>query len=1094
MDPPINSGEAELSASKRGRANRARSVEPLLPEPLKDEPVEGGLGVQKDVGAFSSRRKGFAVEGGLGVQKDVAAFSSRRSRGSGPNSSRRASVSLLKEADVFAEEVLGEEIIEGLTEDAEEEEIGPISLGLTSEEAKALLEKHGPNKLPEKVIPKWYIFASMLWQPMPLMIWIAAIITIILGGYVDFAVLTAINLGNATLSFYETTKAGDAIAALKASLRPTATVKRDGKWISQFDATQLVPGDLIELHSGGGVPADCMINDSTVDIDESALTGESLPVSMTRGHIAKMGSTVSQGEAEATVRFTGTETFFGKTAALLGDSGEYSNMQKLLLKIMIILAGLSIVLCLTAFLVLILQRNIPVREAATFAVVLLVASIPMAIEIVTTTTLAIGSKELSKLGAIVSRLAAIEDLAGMNMLCSDKTGTLTLNKMVIQETLSYNDKYTNADILRHAAMSTNWKSTPKDALDTLVLRCHLWIPGILSETEQQPEATRTEWYNQRIFDQIQSELTTKYEVLEIVPFNPTKKRTECTLKDTATGEIFRVTKGAPHVISALDKNAEVAEKVHHMVQELGKEGIRAMVMAISDPITKSWTTGPGSEEANKALEVEWHITGLMSFLDPPRPDTKDTIIKSQAYGCPVVMITGDHALIAIKTCKVLEMGKTDGPSWPNIHGPEKLPMLDSEGNIPEGLAEKYGEYIKSADGFAQVYPEHKFLIVEAFRQMQYKVGMTGDGVNDAPALKRADVGIAVSGATDAARAAADIVLTKEGLSTIVDGIEIARCIFSRMKSFITYRIAATLQLLLFFFIAVLSWVPSDFSKNAPYPWEWPEFFSLPVLFLITITVINDVTLISVGYDYAVPSRFPERWVLPALFCVAGVIMFVACGSSLLLLYWCLDSNNPGSFFRQIGVVGEKGMVYGHIINIIFLKVAISDILSLFLCRTAQKFFFQKMPHPVLFSCVIVGCTLSTIISIWVPCSHGEATYNNATGKWNVTVAPSNLENVPICGLAYDNGSILAFYTWLYCLLFFVIQDILKVLVFRALIYFNAWNINNKVGFQPGYLEVQYDKASTICMARCKRGCRPKKKAMQAGAVDKDSKGDLQMHA
>jgi len=995
---------------------------------------------------------------------------------------------LLKEADVFAEEILGEEVIEGLAEAPEkaEEEFGPISEGLTTEEAKVLLEKFGLNQLPEKIIPKWYIFCSMLWQPMPLMIWAAAIITIILGGYVDFAVLTAINLGNAALSFYETTKAGDAIAALKASLRPTATVKRDGKWVSGFDATQLVPGDLIELHAGGGVPADCMINDATIDIDESALTGESLPVSMTKGHIAKMGSTVSQGEGEATVRFTGTDTFFGKTAAMLGDSGEYSNMQKLLLKIMVILAGLSIVLCLTAFLVLIIQRDIPVREAATFAVVLLVASIPMAIEIVTTTTLAIGSKELTKLGAIVSRLAAIEDLAGMNMLCSDKTGTLTLNKMVIQETLSYNAKFTNEDILRHAAMSTNWKSTPKDALDTLVLRCHLWIPGILTEMAEQPEATRTEWYNQRIFEQIQSELNPKYEVLEIVPFNPTKKRTECTLKDTATGEIFKITKGAPHVISALDMDVEIADKVHHKVQELGKEGIRAMVMAISNPITKSWATGPGSEETNKALEIEWHITGLMSFLDPPRPDTKDTIVKSQAYGCPVVMITGDHALIAVKTCKVLEMGKRDRAEWPNIQGPDKLPMLE-DGNIPDNLAENYGQYIKSADGFAQVYPEHKFLIVEAFRQMSYKVGMTGDGVNDAPALKRADVGIAVSGATDAARAAADIVLTKEGLSTIVDGIEIARCIFSRMKSFITYRIAATLQLLLFFFIAVLVWDPANFSANAPYPYEWPDFFSLPVIFLITITVINDVTLISVGYDYAVPSRFPERWVLPALFCVASMIMFVACGSSLLLLYWCLDSNNPGSFFKQIGI---GGIVYGHIITIMFLKVAISDILSLFLCRTAQKFFFQKTPHPILFSCVIVGCTLSTIISVWVPCTHGEATFNSVTGKWNVTVEPSNLENVPICGLAYDNGSLLALYTWLYCLLCFVVQDILKVLTFQALIYFNAWNINNKVGFEPGFLERQYNKASAKCMLCCKRGCRSKKKTVKTAVVEKETKPSL----
>jgi H+-transporting ATPase len=295
---------------------------------------------------------------------------------------------------------------------------------------------------------------------------------------------------------------------------------------------------------------------------------------------------------------------------------------------------------------------------------------------------------------------------------------------------------------------------------------------------------------------------------------------------------------------------------------------------------------------------------------------------------------------------------------------------------------------------------------------------------------------------------------------------------------------------------VLAWIPSEFSKNAPYAWEWPDFFSLPVIFLILITVINDVTLISVGYDYAVPSRFPERWVLPALFTVASAIMFVACGSSLLLLYWCLDSNNPGSFLQSIGVVGSSGMVYGHIINIIFLKVAISDILSLFLCRTAHKFFFQKMPHPVLFVCVLMGCTVSTAIAIWVPCDHGSATYNNVTGKWNVTSPGSSLENVPVCGLVYDNGSLLALYTWLYCLLCFVVQDLLKVATFRTILYFNAWNINNKVGFQPGYLERQYTKMSIFCGHRFKRGCRgcnlkrmfkkPKKEEVAEVGLQKDS--------
>jgi H+-transporting ATPase len=930
---------------------------------------------------------------------------------------------------------MSESIVELDDTGVPEELVIKPSKGLSSAEAHELLAKFGPNQLPEKTISKWYIFASMLWQPMPVMIWLAAAIEAGLGNYIDMGILVGINLGNASLSFYETTKAGDAIAALKASLKPTASVFRDGKWVMGFDATQLVPGDLIELHSGGSVPADCMLNEKTIDVDEAALTGESLPVTMGKGDVAKMGSTVSQGETHATVLYTGKDTFFGKTASLLKDTGEYSNLQRLLLKIMVILSVLSIALCLAAFLILMVGRGIDAKESASFAVVLLVASIPMAIEIVTTTTLAIGSKELSKLGAIVSRLAAIEDMAGMNMLCSDKTGTLTQNKMVIQELTSFNASYKDAEILRHAAMSTNWKSPPKDALDTLVLRCHLWVAGLLEEAQKQPEATRAEWSNHRVYEQIQDELK-EYEILEQLPFNPTLKRTECTLRHKPSGDIFKVTKGAPHVIAKLDADKAVAHRVEREVEKLGKDGVRAMVIAMSNKLNGRWVVG--ADKQAPGLEVSWRVTGLLSFLDPPRMDTKDTVHKSQAYGVPVKMITGDHALIAKKTAKVLEMGDTKRPEWPVIEGPEKLPLLDAEGETPANLVEDFGDYIENADGFAQVFPEHKFLIVEAYRQMGYKVGMTGDGVNDAPALKRADVGIAVSGATDAARAAADIVLTKEGLSTIVDGIEISRCIFARMKSFLTYRIAATLQLLLFFFIAVLIFIPQHFvTASTPFPHEWPEFFSIPVLFLMCITVINDGTLISVGYDYATPSKFPERWVLPALFVVGSSIMFVATASSLILLYFCLESNEPGSLFARIGL---GGLNYGHIVNVIFLKVAISDILSLFSCRTGDKFFFQRKPHPMLLGAVVVACAASTAIALFVPCGHGDA---KGTG--------SALDGVPICGLYHEDGYMFAIWTWLYCIVCFWIQDILKVATWRALISYNAWNINNDVNFQPSAL-------------------------------------------
>jgi len=302
--------------------------------------------------------------------------------------------------------------------------------------------------------------------------------------------------------------------------------------------------------------------------------------------------------------------------------------------------------------------------------------------------------------------------------------------------------------------------------------------------------------------------------------------------------------------------------------------------------------------------------------------------------------------------------------------------------------------------------------------------MTGDGVNDAPALKRADVGIAVAGATDAARAAADIVLTQEGLSTIVLGMEVSRGIFARMKSFLTYRIAATLQLLTFFFIAVFAYPPQHFLTHetpvSDVP-EWPTFFSLPVIYLMIITIINDGTLISIGYDHAVPSKFPERWVLPALFMVSVSLGVIACLSSLVLLYFCLTSWQSHHLFQGIGIGGLK---YGQIVNVMFLKVAVSDILSLFSARTAHQFFFMRKPHPILMICTLTALSISTILALSWPCGH--------------------LDNIPVCGLAYQKNQLIALWVWLYCLVVFLIQDATKVLTWRVIIRYNLFNINNTI--------------------------------------------------
>lgn len=828
--------------------------------------------------------------------------------------------------------------------------------GLTSNEAATRLIKYGRNELPESVDPKWLIFIRQFYAPMPIMIWIAIVIEIGIGNYLDMGILLIIQFANAFISFYETTKAGDAVAALKSSLKPQATCKRDGKW-AVIDGATLVPGDTVLLGSGSAIPADCRVNDSEIDVDQAALTGESLPVTFYKGDSCKMGSTVVRGEVEGTVEFTGGDTFFGKTASLLANTHEISHLQKILMTIMFVLVGLSVGLCLIVFIYLVANKT-PLKEALSFTVVLLVASIPLAIEIVTTTTLAIGSKELVKHGAIVAKLSAIEDLAGMSILCSDKTGTLTLNQMVLQEdTPLYTEGENQESVLVYAAMAAKWKEPPRDALDRLTL------------------------------GSVNMGILESYQQLDYLPFDPQIKRTEGTVKDIRTGVEFKTTKGAPHVIMGLleSKETEVREAVERDVARLGACGIRSLAVAKTDPDTGVWK-----------------MIGLLTFLDPPREDTKQTIMDAHKYGIGVKMITGDHLLIARNTALQLEMGD-------RIFTAERLPMLDPVTKAkPADLGKNYGDLCLAADGFAQVFPEHKYLIVECLRELHYTVGMTGDGVNDAPALKRADIGIAVAGATDAARAAADIVLTEPGLGTIIHGIVIAREIFTRISNFITYRISATLQLLLFFFIAIFVFDP---KKSQPDESEiigekWPHFFSLPVLMLMLITLLNDGTLITIAYDYASASTTPNRWNLPALFVTSSTLGVVSCASSLLLLHFLLDSWEPNGFFNSVGMKGE--LQYGQIVTAIYLKVSVSDFLTLFSARTGPQFFWTVKPAPMLLAGCCIALSLSSILALF----------------WPTTVT----DGIPVEGLQNNVG--LFVFVWLYSLVFWFLQDALKVLTFR----------------------------------------------------------------
>lgn len=368
------------------------------------------------------------------------------------------------------------------------------------------------------------------------------------------------------------------------------------------------------------------------------------------------------------MEFTGANTFFGKTATLLQETNERSHLQQLLVTIMYVLVSLSVVLCTINFFYLI-GMGADLKKALSYTIVLLVASIPLAIEIVTTTTLAIGSKQLAKHGAIVAKLSAIEGLAGMSILCSDKTGTLTLNQMVLQEdTPIYCEGETQESTLVLAAMAAKWNEPPRDALDNLTLNA------------------------------VNRSLLKNFEQLDYMPFDPLVKRTEGTIRNTSTGELFKTSKGAPHIILGLlpPSSQVIRDAVENDVARLGERGIRSLAVARSKPDTGVW-----------------EMVGLLTFLDPARPDTVETIQQARTYGVQVKMITGDHVLIARNTASQLEMGNI-------IFTAERLPTLDPETKAkPENLSRNYGDICLVADGFAQVYPEHKYLIVECLREMGY---------------------------------------------------------------------------------------------------------------------------------------------------------------------------------------------------------------------------------------------------------------------------------------------------------------------------------------------------------------------------------------
>ena len=827
-------------------------------------------------------------------------------------------------------------------------------LGLTTAEVERRLARDGPNSLPEKKVNPVLNFLKYYWGPMPVMIWAAMLIELIRLDFLDLVVLCVLQFLNGIIGWYEERNAGNAIEALKQKLAPKAVVRRDGEW-QVVEAKSLVVGDRIKIKLGDIVPADAVLGPGFCEVDQSALTGESLAVMKYEGDEVYQGAVCKRGDLEAIVSGTGRHTFFGKTSTLVSSVNQRGNFQKILFKVAMFLLCISTLL-VVIILVVVSSKGNDFLETLSICVVLLVASIPIAMQVVCATTMAVGAHALAKRQAIVSRLNSIEELAGMQVLCSDKTGTLTKNELTVQIPRLIGDTQVT-DIFLAAALAAKRDGGNQDAID----KC---ITDMAVNTQM------------LAFDE--------YEEEDFIPFDPKIKRTEATIRHKPSGDVFKVTKGAPQVVLALCASPSIELEVSNIVEELAQGGYRTLGVARTDS-----TTGT------------WNLLGLIPLYDPPRNDTAETIQKAKVMGVSVKMITGDQIAIAKETARLLKLGD-------KIYNSD---VFSESGN--QSQQKMMEEVLMEADGFAEVFPEHKFAIVEMMQERGMRTGMTGDGVNDAPALKKADVGIAVAGATDAARAAADIVLTAPGLSVIIEAIYRSRKIFQRMKNYVIYRIACTFQLLVFFFVTMVGINPNSYlcthhSSCA----NIPNTFSLPVIALVLITILNDGTIISIAYDRVTVSKQPEKWNLTVVFVMAVLLGLIAFFSSLIILLLSLnnmDALHPNAFFQSFNL---GTFSYPELLTIIWLKVAIQDFLTVFSART-HYFFFTRFPGKLLLLAFTAATTISTILAVY-----WFLNFSGATGEGDVP---------EMQGIEWK----VAGFVWLYDLVWFGVQDVCKVGVYKA---------------------------------------------------------------
>ena len=836
-----------------------------------------------------------------------------------------------------------------------------IEQGLSNEEAGKRITQYGYNEIEEKEETLWQRIFRRFWGPIPWMIEIAALLSALVQKWEDFAIILVMLLVNAGLDFFQEHRALNALKALKADMAHEVTVLREAVF-RRMQARELVPGDIIKLRIGDIIPADVqLLSGDYLLIDQSALTGESLPVSRKMNEVAYANTIVKQGEMLAVVINTAANTQFASVVSLVAKAQleERSHFQKMVIQIGNFLILLTTVL-ISLIIIVALFRHESFLEIARFAMVLTVASIPVALPAVLSVTMAVGAVNLARKKAIVSKLTAIEELAGVDIFCTDKTGTLTENKMQVAEPIVL-DNYQMKELFEIAALASQLENN-----DPIELPIFHYIDEYLPEIDLS------------IFKQI-----------HFTPFDPVRKRTEAEIE--YGDEHFTAIKGAAQVLIEMSELPDdQARNIHELVNQLASRGYRTLAV--------------GRKNNDAPLE----IIGLIPLYDPPRADSQQVIADMRNYGVRVKMVTGDHVAIAKEVGRLMGLkGEAIRSHQLTGSGSQELLALAGamaaaifehlNGDVSKAEAQHFSdkvmikvrelydtrlldrefihthesaiiEMIEDVDLFAEVIPKDKYRIVDTLQKGGHIVAMTGDGVNDAPALKKSDCGFAVSNATDAARAAADIILTAPGLSVINEAVKQARITFERMKSYAMFRIAETIRIILFMSLSIIIF----------------DFYPVTAVMIIILALLNDIPIMAIAYDNTPIDKKPVRWDMREILTISCTLGLAGVASSFLLFY----------------VLEQQQFSAAIIQAMIFVKLDVAGHSTIYVTRTGRRHFWQRpFPSIQLFLAAFSTRIIGTVI-----------------GVYGIFMEPIGWEY--------------AMYIWLYATAWFVFNDFLKVWVYK----------------------------------------------------------------